>query len=138
VDAASGQAQAATRLVFAAQVAEQLTALDALDAPGSVYNAQILEISRGADDLFLNGIYNAAVGEALVILDQAAGSYLWNLIDDSQDANWQNVPAVQVADWVQVDDTQTTNWQNVPSSQVAGWVEIDTENVPNWQQEPPP
>ena len=130
---------AAALAAFVARTEDNASAADINLVAPSIFNAIALAAAQVADNADAPGsVFNVSMTESVILLDSLIGGFLWNLIDDSQDANWQNVPAVQVADWVQVDDTQTTNWQNVPSSQVAGWVEIDTENVPNWQQEPPP
>ena len=40
---------------------------------------------------------------------------IWATIDDSQNANWQNIGTVQSPTWTTIDDEQTPGWNNIPS-----------------------
>jgi hypothetical protein len=57
----------------------------------------------------------ASVVELATISDLLLGRPLWEIIDDTQDANWQNITNTQSSGWAVVDDTQS-----------AGWTPIDT------------
>jgi hypothetical protein len=130
---------AAALAAFVARTEDHASAADINLVAPSIFNAIALAAAQAVDNTDAPGsVFNASMTESVTLLDSLIGGFLWNLIDDSQDANWQNVPAVQVAGWVQVDDSQTTTWQAVDSAQVSTWTEVDTENSPGWQQEPPP
>ena len=66
---------------FAISVAESVAATDALGN-------------------FLN--FAASVSESVSATDQATSVFLWNVIDDSQNANWQNINDTQSAGWTDV------------------------------------
>ena len=59
--------------------------------------------------------YQVSRTETATISETNGGRYLWEIIDDTQDANWQNITNVQSSGWTQVSDTQD-----------AGWTQIDT------------
>ena len=71
-------------------------AFDSVNAPGS--------------------IYNAAVVNTAVALDSIIGAFLWNLIDDSQNPNWVGIASSQNPNWTGIDDNQSPNWQNISNS----------------------
>ena len=80
----------------AAQAAAAAQAFDSVNAPGS--------------------IYNAAVVNTAVALDSIIGAFLWNLIDDDQNPNWVNITSSQTPNWTGIDDSQNPNWQNINNS----------------------
>jgi hypothetical protein len=55
-------------------------------------------------------VYNVSLAESIAALDLFGGTYLWNLIDDIQTADWQNVPNSQTPGWTDVNDAQTPGW----------------------------
>jgi hypothetical protein len=57
----------------------------------------------------------ASVVELATISDLVLGRPLWEIIDDTQNANWQNINNAQSSGWVQISTTQS-----------AGWTQIDT------------
>lgn len=69
------------QLNFAVSIAESVAATDAL---GNSLN------------------FAASVNESVSATDQATSVFLWNVIDDSQNANWQNINDTQSAGWTDV------------------------------------
>jgi hypothetical protein len=59
------------------------------------------------------GALNAFVVDAATVYDAASSAFLWNPVDDSIDANWQNILAVQIPDWQSINNTQTPGWTPV-------------------------
>jgi hypothetical protein len=137
-EGATGTELAAVQATFRALISEQVAGQEVVDAPNSTYNVQVVQSIQVQDFLFLNGIYNAAVEEVLVVLDQASGTYLWNLINDDQNPNWGLVNSTQTVVWTAVGDNQTPNWQNVGNTQGTGWAQINTDDDPSWQPISPP
>jgi hypothetical protein len=43
------------------------------------------------------------------------GVFYWSLIDDNEDANWQNINSAQTPAWVLVDDNETADWELIPT-----------------------
>jgi hypothetical protein len=41
------------------------------------------------------------------------GVFYWSLIDDSQNANWQNINNPQTPVWTLIDNAETAGWQIV-------------------------
>jgi hypothetical protein len=38
------------------------------------------------------------------------GVFYWSLIDDSENANWQNITNTQTAGWALIDDAEAPGW----------------------------
>lgn len=57
----------------------------------ATFPADCVEITTATDTQTHIGVYNASTTDPLTVVDATASNYLWNLIDDTQDANWQNI-----------------------------------------------
>jgi hypothetical protein len=83
---------------------------------------------------------SVSVGERLKAItgNQAMGRvgdfavFYWSLIDDSENANWQNINSAQSSSWALIDDSENASWQNVNNAQSSGWTLIDDEQPPGW------
>lgn len=71
-------------------------------------------------------VNNAAAADAVL------SAFLWNDIDDSENADWQPIANPQTAGWTPVNDSQTVTWQNVPTTQTAGWTDVNDVQTPGW------
>jgi hypothetical protein len=58
----------------------------------------------------------ASIVELATISDLVTGRPLWEIIDDTQDANWQNINNVQSPGWTQVSDTQNPGWTQIDTN----------------------
>jgi hypothetical protein len=96
-------------------ISEQAAGLDSLNAPNSTYNATVANTVGALDTPSTNAIFYAAVIAYAGITDIATARYLWELIDDSQ-----------TADWVLVNDAAPTSWAVLDSSETADWALIPT------------
>jgi hypothetical protein len=105
------------------------------DTPSSVRSLPglITESSLAIDNIGTQVQNLASVLEGVAVIDALIANYLWNSVIDTQNANWQAVPATQVPGWASVADSQNQNWQAVPATQGPGWTPaVDAQN-PNWQ-----
>jgi hypothetical protein len=108
---------AAALAAFVARTEDNASASDVNLVAPSIFNAIALASAQVADNADAPGsVFNVSMTESVTLLDSLIGGFLWNLINDSQDANWQNVV--------------------VPGGTL--WTLVDSTNNPNWQQEPPP
>ena len=57
----------------------------------ATFPADCVEITTATDTQTNIGVYNVSTADPLTVSDATASNYLWNLIDDTQDANWQNI-----------------------------------------------
>jgi hypothetical protein len=78
--------------------------------------------------------FMASVVELATISDLLLGRPLWEIIDDTQSANWQNITNVQSPSWTQVSDTQSANWQNINNVQSPGWTQVSDTQTAGWTQ----
>jgi hypothetical protein len=78
---------------------------------------------------------NFVIGLTGVSASGYAGSLrlLWELIDDSQTANWQNISDAQSAAWAVIDNAQTSSWSNVSTTQTPSWGTIDNAQTDQWE-----
>ena len=133
-DTATGSDALAAKMVFATAVAELATGADAtsalvvfvssvnetaqgLDAPAvaaSTFNASFSASAIGQDTPAVAGsTFIVSLSETGTITDVVVGGYLWNPIDDTQSANWQNVVTAQSPGWVQINDAQSPGWTEI-------------------------
>ena len=74
---------------------------------------EILETAQAAAQFVASFNYLATVTEAAMAGDSISSGYLWNPIDDTQNANWGVINNAQTPGWETIDDTQAPNWQNI-------------------------
>ena len=90
------------------------TGLDAFSPAGSTFNVASSETATGLDEVSPAGsTFNVSLSDAGTITDLVAGNYLWNPIDDTQSANWQNVVTAQTPAWTDIVNTQGPNWVEI-------------------------
>jgi hypothetical protein len=113
-DAATGAdavSAVATLNVFFSDTA---SGLDAPAVAASTFNASFSASAIGQDTPAVAGsTFNVSLSETGAITDVVVGGYLWNPIDDTQSANWQNVITAQSPGWVQINDAQGPNWVEI-------------------------
>ena len=66
------------------------------------FAVSVAEAVAAADSVANVMSFAASVNESVAALDQVTSLFLWNLIDDSQNANWQNINDTQSAGWTDV------------------------------------
>jgi hypothetical protein len=102
---------------FTGQVVELAVGLDEALVLASTFSAAASESAQAQDILNAPGsIYSAATAEIAISSDSIVGAYLWNLIDDTQNPNWQNINNAQSVTWTTVPDNQTPGWVIIPTS----------------------
>jgi hypothetical protein len=101
---------------FLAQVAETSTITDVTLVAPSVFGSQVQEAVAALDLVSAFATFNVQFVDSATALDAVIGAYLWNLIDDNQNANWVTIATPQAPTWTSIDDSQNPNWQNVNNS----------------------
>ena len=101
---------------FLAQIAETSTVTDVTLVAPSVFGSQVQEAVAALDLVSTFGTFNVQFVDSATALDAVIGAYLWNLIDDNQNANWVTIATPQAPTWTSIDDSQNPNWQNVNNS----------------------
>jgi hypothetical protein len=132
-ESATGVDQSAASLIWVAYASEQAAGLDSLNAPGSTYNAIVTNTVGALDTPSTNAIFYAAVIAYAGITDIATARYLWELIDDSQTANWVDISSVQSVAWSLVNNSQGGTWTLVNDSQTTSWNLVSDSQNANWQ-----
>jgi hypothetical protein len=110
---ATGTDAVAALVGFAAQILETTTATDVTLVAPSVYGAQVAEAVTALEALFPSGIFNVQFVDSATVLDAVIGAYLWTPVDDNQTPSWQNVNNTQSVTWTDVNDDQTPGWTPV-------------------------
>jgi hypothetical protein len=70
--------------------------------------------------------------EGILASDGTLGKLLWDLIDDNEPTNWQNVGTSEDGNWVVINDDSPTTWQNISASEDAGWATIEDNKPTDW------
>lgn len=118
---------------FAASISETSAAADSVLVAPSIFNAIAVASATALDNLNAPGsIYNVTVPESATLSDSVIGAFLWNLIDDSQGVNWQNVVSEQSVTWNAIANNQTAGWSDVDNSQPTSWGNIQDDQDPDW------
>ncbi len=106
---------AAALAAFVARTEESASASDVNLVAPSIFNAIALASARVFDRPDPSGsIFNVSMTESVTMLDSLIGGFLWNLIDDIQNADWQNVGNAQGTEWTQINTDDNPNWQPLP------------------------
>lgn len=58
----------------------------------------------------------STVDESATASDILLARYLWELIDDTQTANWNTLPTAQSPVWTTIDNTDTASWQVIQTN----------------------
>jgi hypothetical protein len=114
-ESATGTDTAASAQTFAVSLAEQASGADQTLVAPSTFNVTVPESVQTVDVFIASAIFPVSIAEQIAMADTLAGNYLWNLIDDSQSVNWQNIPT-----------NTNPGWTNIDTSSGSGWVNIDT------------
>jgi hypothetical protein len=131
-EATSGVDGVSAQALFSRTVDETASVSDQASSR-QTFAATLLEIASGVDsDLSASSVFNTSVLESITALDLFSALYLWNLIDDGQTPNWQNVSNAQSPTWTDVNDGQTPNWQNVSNAQSPTWTDVNDSQTPGW------
>jgi hypothetical protein len=68
-------------------------------------------------DTSVNGLlYLAALQEAATASDSFYARFLWEIIDDAQNANWSNIDTSGNANWAEIDNSSPTVWDIIQTN----------------------
>ena len=98
---------------FLAQIAETSTVTDVTLVAPSVFGAQVQEAVAALDLVSAFATFNVQFVDSATALDAVIGAFLWNVIDDGQNANWVTIATPQAPTWTSIDDSQPPGWQNI-------------------------
>jgi hypothetical protein len=108
-EAASGVDSSIAGSVFVASIVEAVSGQDTLTTQLQAINA-ILEAAAGVDGVLTSAVLNIAVVESATGSAVFDAAFLWNLIDDAQNAGWSLIDDGQTVTWTLLDNAQTVTW----------------------------
>ena len=68
----------------------------------NVYTRTVTDSATVTDVASVGVTFNAAILDLATLLDSTSSLFLWNLIDDTQTANWQNISNTQSPGWTDI------------------------------------
>ena len=71
--------------------------------------------------------------KSLVTSDSVFGSFLWELINDSQNQAWQNIGTETNPIWALVTSDSSSNWNVIVANNQSGWSTQSNIDDPNWK-----
>ena len=77
------------------------------------FYAAIAEATAAADTITTNAAMFASIYEYVSGSDSIVGAYLWNIIDDSETANWSAITTNTSAGWSIIDDSGNASWTDI-------------------------
>ena len=123
------------RATFNKSIDETLTATDIPSATGT-FNVNIQELITAADANFPALAYFVFINETLTVIDSPTARLLWELINDTQNADWASINNAQTPGWATIGTAQVPGWVLIPNTQVPGWNKIDDTQSPGWDDVP--
>lgn len=112
-ETATASDDVSTQHIMPVSVSEDAGIADAVSASHTLETS----VSEGAvasvEAVVAASIFYAYVVAGATAADAITSRYLWELIDDNEDANWQNINDGQTPGWATVGDTQTPNWADI-------------------------
>jgi hypothetical protein len=103
----------ATLSIFAV-ASESATATDLPNFAASILNATASESASGADSPSADKVANVYV-QGVQLYVSIGDVLVWAVIDDSQNANWQNINNEQGSGWTLIPTPSNPGWNNLPS-----------------------
>jgi hypothetical protein len=91
---------------------ESSTATDAIDA-AATFEALIEEFGSVTDVVFVTQVFMCAIQETITASDSFFARFLWELINDSQTANWVNTNTSESTTWVIINDSNPNTWTEI-------------------------
>jgi hypothetical protein len=89
--ALSDSAEAAT--TFNATISDTAAVTDVTDV-AATFNPEVADTATLSDSAEAAATFNAAASDSATLTDATSSALLWNLIDDAQDPNWQNINTI--------------------------------------------
>jgi hypothetical protein len=86
--------------------------MSALVAP-STFSARVNETALTVDTFLASAVFFVTITDGAIAADAFVGRLLWEVINDSQTANWGGINSSQTAAWAAIDDSQSTTWHVV-------------------------
>jgi hypothetical protein len=97
-------------LVLDCLVDELGTAGDSTSVAASTFTAPVVESVSAVDAFLAAAVFIATVQGGATAADQVVCRFLWELIDDSQNAGWTTINDAQAPGWTTIDTAQTNPW----------------------------
>lgn len=91
LDAITASDQVGARLVFSAQISESLAASDLFSVAPSIFRSSLAEAASANETLTPKTTLLASITVSVTATDAFAGRFLWEPVDDVQDAQWTPV-----------------------------------------------
>lgn len=96
----------------------------------------VVEQVTAQDSYTTSTTLSVDVAEILALNDSVFARFLWDLIDDSQNANWSGVPSAADANWGPIQSASVPGWAKVQSAADASWGPIQSTSSPGWTDLP--
>ena len=113
-------------------VQEQVTGSDSLN-PSAIFVASLVEGGVVDDQSSAAAQFLATVIELAQASEAFVASLLWELINDSQTAEWQPISGTNPdATWATVNGFQAGAWENIPNQQTVNWQNTSTADGTAW------
>ena len=105
-ESATASELTSAQLEVSADISESSVATDTVTVGPSTFSAPVSETAVAADSVLALAVFFATMTDGAVTVDQMAARLLWELVNDSQNANWNIVNNVQSTTWT-VNRTQS-------------------------------
>lgn len=101
---------------ISADLTETVTATDEYTPAGSTYNVS-LSGDVSAQDVYIGGGSTSVdILEVVYANGTFTSRFLWEVIDDTQAANWGSISTIQTPAWSIINNNQTSTWTPITTS----------------------
>lgn len=91
-ESATASELTSAQLTVSADISESGVATDTATVGPSTFSAPVSETAVAADSVLALAVLFATMTDGAVTVDQMAARLLWELVNDSQNANWTLIP----------------------------------------------
>ena len=107
-----------------------------LSAVAVDFSAEVVATAAGQALVLSYATFIAIASAGALGVAEVTRRLLWEVIDDSQVADWQNINAAQSVTWGSIDSSQGTSWQTLDTAQSTTWGTIDNNTPDTWSDIP--
>lgn len=117
LEAAQGSDSTTAVAEFRAVFTDNMLTIDSVEVSASTFNAVAPDGAILTETFRARATMLSAFSDSTTITDADIANFLWNVINDSQNANWGTI-----------NSAAATTWGTVPTDQTPGWSRIKTQS----------
>jgi hypothetical protein len=96
------------------------------------FAVRVSETAIATDSVLAVQQFLCLIQESITASDIVFARFLWELINDSQNANWATIDDSETVTWATIGASQSAGWSTIDTAESAGWATIDDSSPTTW------